>query len=151
MTSKLKAVLAVSSLILSCRTPAAYRFQASSALDEADVKTNVSLEPAGPGRIWVRVSNGTDQLVQVDWRQVTLVDPHGTVTMPRPSVDLGWVKPGEVQVAELTPLSLPDSAPDADAYQGMHFTLRLPMVIHSEPTVRTHVLTTQVSQVGEAR
>ena len=154
MHSKSHAFVAAVFVLSSCRTPVAYRFQAASVLDEPDVKTEISLDPIEHRRISVRITNTSDQVIQVSWRRVTLVDQRGTVTMPQPSLDLGWVKPGETQVAELTPFSLPDCAPDADAYQGMRFALYLPMVVRSEPRVLTQVFTAQVSHTlpaGEAR
>lgn len=142
-------LIALCCLVASCQTPVAYRFQVATAADEPDVKTELAFDPTGRRGISVRLTNQTDQVIQVNWRQVTLVDQRGTVTTPRPTVDLGWVKPGETQVAELSPFSLPEGGPEAHQYEGRHFTLRLPMVIRNEPRSLTFVMTTQVSSAAE--
>jgi hypothetical protein len=143
---RLRAV-SVAALIASaaCATPYAYSFHLSDegsphasepggweVREDANVRVELLVDPTGQRAILVEVANKTDQVLQVQWTKVTMTRSDGLRTTPRPDVDLGWIKPGEAQVARLIPFALPPSGSAALALQGQRFELEIPMIVRHE-------------------
>ena len=102
-------------------------------LDDADVRAEILVDPTGARAILLDLTNKTDQVLQVEWGQITMTGSDGSSTSPRPHVDLGWILPGASMSARLVPFALPPSGDRAAGYQGCHFELVVPMIVRREP------------------
>ena len=140
--------LALGVLLLSvgCATPYAYTFRldnpgarppsepgAGSLLEDADLATGISVNPAGARGVILHLTNKTDQVLQVEWTQITMTGSDGTSTTLGPDEDLGWISPGQTLRAFLVPFALPPSGSQALGYEGRHFELTVPMIVRREP------------------
>lgn len=145
--------------LLGCHSPVAYRFQlvadrpgavpSPGVVEDDDVRLAIELDPTRRRAISVRVTNKTQQQLQVQWRHLTLRDPTGAITSPRPEVDVGWVLPQATQTVVITPFALPASSLNGRSYEGQAFELRVPMLIRGEPRSYAPVFVTQVIEVTE--
>jgi len=139
------ALLAALFILTSCATPYAYRFDrldGSAAPDpaaagcqvreDADVRVELRLDPTGERAIFMTVSNQTDQVLQIEWTKLTMTRSDGLVTTLRPDADLGWIEPGQKQLARLIPFALPASGEAAHALDGQRFRLKVPMSVRRE-------------------
>jgi hypothetical protein len=139
------AALAVLLASSACATPYAYTFSlvdsaahhASVAgdrevLEDADVRAEFLVDPLAAQAILLDLTNKTDQVLQVQWTQITMTGSDGSSTTPRPDVDLGWIEPGNKKSARLVPFALPREGSAAFAEQGHHFALEVPMVVRRE-------------------
>jgi hypothetical protein len=128
-----------------CATPYAYTFHvvepgvrlaaapgAGDLLEDADLRTELKVDPAGPQAIVVTLTNKTEQVLQVRWAEVTLLDGKGGSSAPRPDQDLGWIPAGATQTARLVPFALPDKGSAAAAHEGRVFELVLPLIVRRE-------------------
>jgi len=129
-----------------CATPYSYSFHLTNdgaehaskaggreALEDADVRAELLVDPTGQRAILIDVTNKTDQLLQVQWTSVTMTRSDGLTTTPRPDVDVGWIAPGGKQVVRLIPFILPPSGSAARAVEGQRVELEVPMVVRREP------------------
>jgi hypothetical protein len=132
-------------VLASCATPYAYQFvpldggaARDSALagcpmsEDADVRAELRLDPAGERAIFIEIGNQTDQLMQVEWTESTLSRADGLVTRLRPDEDIGWIEPGRKQSARLIPFALPPSGDAALALDGQRFQLEVPILVRRE-------------------
>ncbi|HUJ58814.1 MAG TPA: hypothetical protein VLX92_09985 [Kofleriaceae bacterium] len=97
-------------------------------VSDADVQADLRIDADGD-KVVIGVQNKTDQVLQVEWSNITLTRPDGSVTTLRPGDDVGWVKPGEKVAAELFPVVLPHKGDAAAAYDGRRLQLAVPMIV----------------------
>lgn len=102
-------------------------------LDDADVRAEILVDPTGARAVLLDLTNETDQVLQVEWAQITMTGSDGSSTSLRPHVDLGWILPGATMSARLVPFALPPSGDRAAGYQGSRFELLIPMIVRREP------------------
>jgi hypothetical protein len=139
--------LAVVILIAStaCATPYAYSFRlvddgaqamatpaGQEVVEDSDIRAELLIDPTGQRAILLNVTNKTEQILQIQWANVTATRSDGLKTTLRPDVDLGWIKPGEKQVARLIPFVLPPSGDAALTLEGQRVALELPMIVRRE-------------------
>ena len=137
--------LAVLLASVGCAAPRAYAFHLENAgarpatkpnqrevLDDADVRAEILVDPTSARAILLDLTNKTDQVLQVEWANITMKRSDGTSTSPRPQEDLGWILPGATLSTRLIPFALPLTGGDADGYQGNHFELEVPMIVRRE-------------------
>jgi hypothetical protein len=129
---------------LGCATPYTYSFHLESpgarpslkageqALEDADVRAEILVDPTGAQAILLDLTNKTDLPLQVEWTRITMTGSDGRATTPRPDVDLGWIPPGATQSVRLVPFALPASGSQAESYQGQRFELAVPMIVRRE-------------------
>jgi hypothetical protein len=132
-----------------CAKPAEYRFEltdtntspgaARPTFDDDTLTAEIQI--AG-GAIDLQLTNKTTDLMQIEWSKITVSRGDGQTSMPRPTIDLGWIKPGGRAAAQLVPLVFPRSGAEATAYEGRKLELVVPMIVHREPkTYRFHFVT----------
>ncbi|MDR2013563.1 MAG: hypothetical protein LBQ20_11150 [Rhodanobacter sp.] len=139
------AQLAALFVLTSCATPYVYRFDqidGSAAGDSAvagcqmhedtDMHAELRVDPAGEHAVSIEVTNQTDQVLQVQWTKLTMTRADGLVTTLHPDADLGWIEPGQKQLARLIPLALPASGNAALTLDGQRFRLTVPMLVRRE-------------------
>lgn len=114
-------------------------------LEDADVKAEILVDGAAEA-VLLDVTNKTDQVLQVEWAQISLARPDRTETTLRPDVDLGWLQPGEKLAARLFPLALPHSGSVAIRNQGRPFQLNVPVIVRREAKVYHFTLTAHVRE-----
>lgn len=129
------APLAVLIASAACATPYRYSFQLADegALEDADVRAEVRVDPTGQRAVLLDLTNKTDQVVQVAWTRIAMTRQDGLKTTLRPDVDLGWIAPGGRQAARLIPFALPPSGDAALALKGQLFELEVPLIVRREP------------------
>jgi hypothetical protein len=140
--------LALSFAYVGCATPYAYSFHIEKqgarlvakpsereVLDDADVRVEIAVDPTGARAILLDLTNKTDQVLQVEWAQITMRRSDGSLTSPRPQLDLGWILPGSTLSTRLVPFALPPTGSQAASYQGNRFELVVPMIVRREPRV----------------
>jgi hypothetical protein len=155
-------VLALGVLLVSmgCATPYAYSFHLENqdarasakpnqpdVLDDADVRAEIVVDPTGARAIILDLTNKTDQVLQVEWGQITMIRSDGSSTSPRPHVDLGWILPGATVNARLVPFALPPSGDQAASYQGSRFELVVPMIVRREPKLYRYSFAVSVRRI----
>jgi hypothetical protein len=102
-------------------------------LEDADLRVEILVDPTAARAIYLTLTNKTDQVLQVEWTNITMSGPgKGEVTL-RPEMDLGWVLPGATVHTRLVPFALPPSGNQAAEYQGRRFELVLPVIVRREP------------------
>lgn len=128
-------------VVAGCATPYAYTFRwvdpevrvaadGTQAREDADVKAAVRVDGAA---VLLALTNKTDEVLQVQWSEISLSRPDGQPAALRPDVDLGWIAPGATTAARLLPLVVPHHGPDALAYEQGQFGLDVPMTVRREP------------------
>lgn len=150
----------LSLLATGCATPYAYTFHLSNPgvhlssdpgardfLEDADLKSEVAVDSSGLQAILLVLTNKTDQVLQVRWNDVRLVQPSGKKSVLLPDVDLGWIPAGATQTARLVPFVLPDRGDAAAAYEGRVFELLVPMVVRREEKQYRFSLTAHVRKL----
>jgi hypothetical protein len=143
------ATVALAAAAAACSKPYTYRFELTDpgAVPAAaaggrdtfeDDSLKAEIQIAG-GAIGLELTNKTDDLLQVEWNKISVARGDGQTTMPRPTVDLGWIRPGQRAAAQLVPLVFPRTGADAAAYEGRHLELDVPVILRREPkTYRFH-------------
>ena len=117
------------------------------AYQDADLAARLSVDPGTPQALALTLTNKTDQVAQVEWAQIVLREPDGSVTSPRPEQDLGWLAPGASETARLIPFAVPVRGAPAAAMEGKVFTLELPMIVRREPKKWTLHLSAHVEEI----
>jgi len=143
-----------------CAAPYAYSFRLvnqdarSSAkpnqrdmLDDAEVRAEILVDPTDARAILLDLTNKTDQVLQVEWDQITMIRSDGSSTSPRPHEDLGWVLPGATVNARLVPFALPPTGDQAASYQGSRFELLVPMIVRREPKLYRYSFAVNVRRI----
>ena len=147
-------------LSLGCATQYAYSFHlansatapASSAggrevTEDADLRAELLIDPAGAEAVLCDLTNKTDQVLQVDWAHLAVIHAGGSVTSLRPDVDLGWIQPGAKLAARLTPFVLPRSGSAAAAYEGQQLELDVPVIVRRERRLYRYAFTAHVRKL----
>jgi hypothetical protein len=129
-----------------CATPYAYSFHLENrgarlaakpndreVLEDADVRAEILVDPTGARAVLLDLTNKTEQVLQVEWAQISMTGSEGSSISLRPHVDLGWILPGATTSARLVPFALPPSGDRAAGYQGIRFELVVPTIVRSEP------------------
>ncbi|HLK92035.1 MAG TPA: hypothetical protein VKZ18_19240 [Polyangia bacterium] len=111
--------------------------------EDADLRAEIFVDVAA-GALSLKLTNKTDQVLQIDWAAITLTRDRASVTGLRPDVDLGWLQPGATVAARLVVIALPHSGPEAVAYEGRRFQLNVPAVVRRQSTVYHYALTAHV-------
>jgi hypothetical protein len=62
-------------------------------VEDTDLKAEILVDGATEA-VLLDVTNKTDQVLQVEWAEISLSRPDGTGTPLRPDADLGWIQPG---------------------------------------------------------
>jgi hypothetical protein len=114
-------------------------------LEDADVKAEILVDGEAEA-VLLDVTNKTDQVLQVEWAEISFTRPDGTWTTLRPDVDLGWLQPGAMLAARLFPLGLPHSGSAAAANQGRRFQLNVPVIVRREAKAYHFTLTAHVRE-----
>jgi len=114
-------------------------------LEDADVKAEILVDGVAEA-VLLDVTNKTDQVLQVEWAEISITRPDGTATTLRPDVDLGWLPPGVTVAARLFPIALPHSGNAALADQGRRFQLNVPVIVRREAKVYHFTLTAHVRE-----
>jgi hypothetical protein len=143
-----------------CATPYAYSFRLENqearpaaqpeqrdVAADADVRAEILVDPTGARAILLDLTNKTDQVLQVEWGQITMIRSDGSSTSPRPHVDLGWIPPGATINARLVPFALPPAGNQAASYQGSRFELLVPMIVRREPKLYRYSFTVDVRPI----
>ncbi len=138
-------VLSLLPATVGCATPYAYTFHLENqgaraaekphggeAIEDADVRAEILLDPTSARAILFDLTNKSDQVLQVEWAHITMRRSDGTATSLRPQEDLGWILPGATTSTRLVPFVLPRTGGEAASYQGNHFELVVPMIVHRE-------------------
>jgi hypothetical protein len=163
MSRSLPLALTAAVLVLtSCATPYAYRFDpldggaagdfaaaGCQAHEDADVRADLRVDPTGERAIFMTVANQTDQVLQVEWTQLTMTRADGLVIALRPDADLGWIEPGRKQLVRLIPFALPPSGDAALALDGQRFQLKVPMVVRRESKTYCYGFLAHVQEIKE--
>lgn len=123
----LRPPLAVLALLAGCAGHYAYDFRPTAVPPDRDVAAAVHVDPVSHAVV-LDLTNHTDQVVQVQWPEITLARPDGKVTSLRPERDLGWIQPGATVAARLAPFALADDA----ASNGRLFHVDVPMIVRRE-------------------
>jgi hypothetical protein len=139
------ALLATLFILTACATPYVYKFDplereaaGCQTPKDADVRVDLRMDPTGERAIFMTVANPTDQVLQVEWTKLSMTRADGLVTTLRPDADLGWIEPGQKQLARLIPFALPGSGDAALALDGLRFQLKVPMRVRREPVTYCH-------------
>ena len=135
---------------LGCDSHFAYHFQLTdpgaqaatdggSALEDPDCKAEIQfIHDAAV----FKLTNKTDEVLQVEWAQITLDLGGGIVDTPRPDVDLGWVAPGATITARLVPIALPQTLVGVSRFRNGHVELDVPVIVrHEARTFHFHFAT----------
>jgi len=145
-------------LLAGCATPYSYAFHLANKsahqavnptvrdyVEDADLRAEVAVKTGAYQSIELALTNKTDQVLQVKWDEAVLLQPDGGRYSPRPQTDLGWIKPGATQTAQLVPFVLP-AGDAAAAYDGKVFRLELPMIIRREAKLHHYTLSAHVQK-----
>ena len=152
--------LALSLACVGCSVPYEYTFHLENqgarpaakpsdreVLDDADVRAEIAVDPSGARAILLDLTNKTDQVLQVEWAQITMRRSDGSSTSPRPQLDLGWIQPGATVSARLVPFALPPSGSQVASYQGSRFELTVPMIVRREPKLYRYSFSVTVRRI----
>jgi hypothetical protein len=102
-------------------------------LEDADVKSEILVDPTSFQAILFDVTNKTEQPLQVAWDRISITGPDGVQNPLRPDVGVGAVEPGAKVVARLLPFALPAQGKVAAAYDGTTFELVVPTLVRGAP------------------
>jgi hypothetical protein len=139
-------------LASACATHYAYSFTANSSdhapgspgqTADADLAADLVVDPDA-GALSLTLTNQTDQVLQVEWRDITLTAPDGTVATLRPDADLGWLQPSARVAARLVPVALPRTGSAAAANDQQTFRLAVPAIVRREPKLYRYNLVAHV-------
>jgi hypothetical protein len=128
-------------VVAGCAHPYAYSFRWADpdvrvAVDGREVREDADVKAAlrvdGPA-VLLDLTNKTEEVLQVQWGEISLARPDGQHGMLRPDIDLGWIPPGATTTARLVPLVVPRDGPRALAYQDGQFELDVPVTVRREP------------------
>ena len=128
-------------VVAGCASPYAYSFRwvdpdvrvaadGTEVREDADVKAVLRVDAPA---VRLDLTNKTDEVLQVQWDEISLARPDGQRAVLRPDVDLGWIPPGATTAARLVPLVVPRDGPRARAYQDGQFALEVPVTVRREP------------------
>jgi len=112
-------------------------------MEDADVKTAILVDAAA-GAVHLDVTNKTEEVLQVEWAEISITRPDGSVTTLHPDADVGWIQPGTYVTARLYPIALPRSGTEAAANEGRRFQLNVPMIVRREAKLYHYSLTAHV-------
>ena len=116
-------------------------------LEDADVKSEILVDPTSFQAILLDVTNKTEVPLQVAWDQISIVEPDHSQVPLHPDSGLGAVESQARVTARLVPFSLPSVGSAATAYDNTDFELVVPMIVRGAPRemryhlhARTHKL-----------
>src|SRR5579871_4207303 len=95
-------------------------------LEDADVKSEILVDPTSFQAILLDITNKTDADIQVAWGQISIIGPDGMQTPLRPDSQVEAVQPGAKVVARLISFQLPATGKLAAAYDNTKFELVVP-------------------------
>ncbi len=98
-------------------------------LEDADVRTEVLLDPVNFQAVLLDITNKTASELSVDWRRVTMMMPDRMQMPLRPDGPVAPIQPGGRVVVRLISFSLPTVGDSAARYDNQAFELVVPMVI----------------------
>ena len=110
-------------------------------LEDADLKTEILVDPTSFQAIALDVTNKTNAPIQINWAGIYVITPDHTQQ---------WLKPDSMQseiasnvraTTRLIPFTLPPSGPGAAVYDNSTFELVIPMTVRGLPRdYRMHLL-----------
>jgi len=98
-------------------------------LEDADVKSELLVDPTSFQAILLDLTNKTEVPLQVQWSQISMIGPDKSQVPVHPDTTIGAVEPGARITARLIPFSLPSVGDAAKAYDNTDFELVVPLVI----------------------
>jgi hypothetical protein len=110
---------------------------------DADLAAELVVD-ADAGALSLALTNKTDQVLQVDWANIALTAPDGTVATLRPDADLGWLQPSARTTARLVPFALPRTGSAAAANDNQTFRIAVPAIVRREPKLYRYNLVAHV-------
>jgi hypothetical protein len=116
-------------------------------LEDADIKTEILVDPTSFQAILYDLTNKTDQPIQVDWANVVVVTPDGNQMSVRPDGSVGGIDPGMKQVVRLVPFSLPSQGQLAAAYEAQQFQLVVRMWVRGASRELRYHLVAHVNKI----
>jgi hypothetical protein len=117
------------------------------AIEDADVKTEVLVDPTSFKAIALDVTNKTDVPVDVQWNAIAVVMPDHTQMPLHADAQLASVDPTAKVSARLIPFELPSQGAPAKAYDGATFELVVPMVVRGQPREYRYHLIARVTKL----
>jgi hypothetical protein len=130
-------------LATACATHYAYKFEPGQPTADADLAAELVVDPDA-GALSLALSNQTDQVLQIDWANITLTAPDGSVATLRPDADLGWLQPTARIAARLGPVALPRTGSAAAANDAQTFQVSVPAIVRREPKLYRYNLVAHV-------
>jgi hypothetical protein len=116
-------------------------------MEDADVKTELLLDPTSFQAIALDLTNKTDSDLVVVWDQVTITGPEGSQTPIHPDGAVGAIQPGARLTTRLVPFQLPAQGQLAAAYDNTKFELVLPMSVRGQPREYRYKLVAHVHKL----
>lgn len=106
---------------------------ARDSLEDADVKTELLVDPTNFRAIALDVTNKTDGPLQIQWDNITYINPDGTEGKLHPDSAVPPADPGAKIEARLVSFELPSQGAMAAAYNNQVFQLVVPMIVRGQP------------------
>lgn len=101
-------------------------------IEDADVKSEIVVDPTSWQAILLDITNKTDQTLQVYWSNISIIGPDGSQQSIRAYGPLGQIEPRAKVVVHLLPFSLPAIDPAAQAYNNARYELVVPMNVRGQ-------------------
>lgn len=117
------------------------------AIEDADVRTDVVVDPTIWKSILLEVTNKTNQDLVVMWQDVRIISPDGGQRPIRSCASQNQIKSGARIVAHLMTFSLPAQDPAAQAYNGARYDLIVPMMVLGQPREYRYHLVAHLQKV----
>jgi hypothetical protein len=116
-------------------------------IEDADVRSEILVDPTSFQAILLDITNKTDQTLSVNWSAVSIIGPDGTQTPLHPDSAAPSVEPNARLVSRLVPFVLPSQGSPAAAYNNSTWELVVPMVIRGQPREYRYHLRAQVHTI----
>lgn len=108
-------------------------FRRPDALEDADVKVELRLDPTEFKAVALDITNKTEAPMQVNWALISIVGPDHVQSPLHPAQAVGDIEPGAKISALLVPFELPAVGPPAAAYDGSNFEVVVPLIVRGAP------------------
>jgi hypothetical protein len=116
-------------------------------LEDADVKSEILVDPTSFQAILLDITNKTDAMLQVDWTRLVVIGPDKVETPIKPDAPLGAVEAGAKIVARLVPFALPATGAPAAAYDNSNFELVVPLIVRGQPREMRYHMNAKVKKL----
>ncbi len=102
-------------------------------IEDADIRAEILADPGSFQAILLDITNKTNDIIQINWNGIVLVDPFGAQTALRPDTQETAVEPNGRVVSRLLPFVLPTRGSAASQYDNQVFELVVPMLVRGQP------------------